>query len=117
MRMRIKSRTTPYVDERGCRRMLKGCQDKTATEALARKLESEAELRRRGIVDPCTDAYAAHDARTLVDHLADSHAFLSGKGSTPQHASLTRNRVARLIKLSSARTVSQLTPSRIQSAL
>ncbi len=37
-----------YNDEHGVRRMVKGCPDKSATEALARKLETEAELRRRG---------------------------------------------------------------------
>ena len=35
-----------YADENGVRRTVKGCPDKTATEAMARKLESEADLRR-----------------------------------------------------------------------
>ena len=34
-----------YTDEHGVRRQVKGCSDKTATEAMARKLESEAELK------------------------------------------------------------------------
>ena len=47
-----------FVDEHGVRRTVKGCPDKAVTEALARRLESEAELRRRGVIVPRTDAYA-----------------------------------------------------------
>src|SRR5262249_57682662 len=75
-----------YQDEHGRRRMVKGCPDKAATEQLARKLESEAELRRRGVIDPKADAYAAHEARPLADHLADWRASLLPKGHTAKHA-------------------------------
>ena len=51
-----------YADENGIRRTVKGCPDKAATEAMARKLESEAELRRRGVIDLKADAYRDHDA-------------------------------------------------------
>src|SRR2546423_14691334 len=81
-----------YADERGRRRMVKGCPDKAATEALARKLESEADLRRRGVIDLRADAYADHEARPLADHLTDFHAYLIGQGGAAKHAALTRNR-------------------------
>ena len=97
-----------YADERGKRRTIKGCPDKAATEAMARKLESEADLRRRGVIDPRTDAYATHEARLLADHLADWHAYLIGKGSTEKHANLSRNRVQRLIETGRARKISEL---------
>src|SRR5208337_5669726 len=51
-----------YTDHDGVRRTTKGCPDKTATEALARKLESDAELRRRGVIDPKADAYRFHQS-------------------------------------------------------
>ena len=41
-----------YADENGIRRTVKGCPDKAVTEALARRLESEAELRRRASSTP-----------------------------------------------------------------
>ncbi len=41
-----------YQDENGVRRTVKGCTDKAATQRVAAKLETEAELRRRGIIDP-----------------------------------------------------------------
>src|SRR3954468_13028015 len=81
-----------YADERGVRRSVKGCPDKAATEAMARKLESEAELRRRGVIDPKADAYSSHEAWPLADHLADWHSHLVAKGATRQHALLSRNR-------------------------
>lgn len=106
-----------YTDEHGKRINVKGCPDKSATETMARKIESEADLRRRGIIDPRSDAYATHEARPLAGHLADWHAFLIGKGSTETHANLSRNRVARLIELARAKRISDLTPSHVQAAL
>jgi integrase len=88
-----------YSDENGIRRMVKGCPDKAATKAMARKLESEAELRRRGVIDPKADAYRDYERRPLSEHLADWCAFLVGKGDTPAHADMSRRRVARLVAL------------------
>ena len=84
---------------------------------MARKLESEADLRRRGVIDPRMDAYASHETRALSEHLEDWHAFLVGKGSTRQHSLLSRNRASRIIELAQAARLSDLTPSRIQAAL
>jgi integrase len=53
----------------------------------------------------------------LADHLKEYHDYLIGKGATQAHADLTHARVARLIELGRARRVSDLTPSRIQTAL
>ena len=106
-----------YVDEHGKRRNLKGCPDKQATEAMARKLESEAELRRRGVIDPRADVQARHEARPLAGHLADWHAFMIGKGSTAKHADLSKNRATRVAELAKAGRLSDLTPSRVQAAL
>ena len=86
-----------YQDERGKRRMVKGCPDKAATEQLARKLESEAELRRRGVIDPKADAYAAHEARPLADHISEWRADLIHRGDTAKHADLSTDRVRRLV--------------------
>ena len=54
---------------------------------------------------------------SVTVQLTDWHAYLTGKGSTRQHANLTRNRVARLIELARARRVSDLAPSKVQAAL
>ena len=106
-----------YTDENGVRRKVKGCPDKTATEAMARKLESEAELRRRGVIDPKASPTRPRGPAVLADHLADFHAYLIGKGSTRQHANLSRNRVARLIDLAGAAGFPTWPRPEIQAAL
>ena len=99
------------------RRTKKGCPDKTATEALARKLESDAELRRRGIIDPKADAYRFHQSRPLAEHLADWKAFQLGKGVTQRHADEGYARVVKLVALAKAEHLSDLTLARLQAAL
>jgi integrase len=88
-----------YTDERGVRRTRKGCPDKSATEAMARKLESEAAHRRRGVIDPRADAYAAQEARPLSAHLTDWFRALQNRGNTPKHAELSRVRAARVVAI------------------
>src|SRR6476620_1341095 len=93
---RLSSWYVAHVDADGVRRMTKGCPDKAATEALARKLESEAELRRRGVIDARSDHLAAHEARHLADHLADWHADATARGMTRRHADQFRTPAARV---------------------
>src|SRR4051794_15540591 len=78
-----------YRDAEGRRRTVKGCPDKAATERMAAKLESDAALRREGLVDPKDDAYRRHAARPAADHLADWGADIRARGKTPKYASLT----------------------------
>ena len=106
-----------FVDANGVQRERKGCPDRRETEGMAAAAQAEAAKIRCGYIDPKAIAYGAHEARTLADHLADFHAYLAGKGSTAEHANLTRNRVARLIDLARTRRVSDLAPSRVQAAL
>lgn len=106
-----------YADENGVRRTTKGCSDKTATQALARKLESEAELRRRGVIDPRTDAYATHEAGPLADHLANFRKALEAKGGTRKHAMVTAHRAERVLNLAHARRISDLSLSKALDAL
>ncbi len=106
-----------YTDADGARRMIKGCPDKAATQQMAAKLESEAALRRRGVIDPKCDAYAAHEARALADHLADWQTYLLGKGNSPRHANEGHARVVKLTTLANATRLSDLTLARLQAAL
>src|SRR4051794_28698796 len=87
-----------YFDENGRRHRVKGCPDRSATEQIARKLESEVELRRRGVVDGRDDAYRAHEARSVSDHLDDFHAYLLAKGNTAKHADLHAARARQVIE-------------------
>ena len=86
-----------YIDGRDVRRVVKGCPDKAATESMARKLESEAELRRRGVIDAKDDAYAAHGARPLSEHIDTWRESLLHKDGTAKHADLSADRLRRLV--------------------
>jgi len=116
-----------YQIRPGKRRTVKGCKDKVATEALARKLETDAMLRREGVIDTKTDRYAEADRKPLVvrddednivgGHLAEFYASLLAKGNTAKHTQMTRERAARIIALSNATRISDLAPSGVQAAL
>jgi hypothetical protein len=73
-----------YRDASGVRRTVKGCPDKAATERLARKFQSEAELRRRGDIDPKSDVLAAHAGRPLSEHLDAWRDTMLNRGHTPK---------------------------------
>jgi integrase len=106
-----------FIDGDGRPVERKGCPDRRATEEMARAAESEAAKIRAGLTDPRELAHRQHEARPLSEHVRDWHAFLVGKGSTQQHADLSRNRVNRLIDLARAKRLPDLSPSRVQAAL
>src|SRR5438045_2532063 len=81
-----------YTDENGRRRVKRGCADKSATEAIARKLESDVALRKRGVLDPKAERHAAEDRRPLVAHLTDWQADLTARCNTAKHATMSRAR-------------------------
>jgi hypothetical protein len=106
-----------YSDENGVRRTIKGCPDKATTEGIARKLESEAELRRRGVIDPKNDRYAAHEAKPLTEHMDAWRTYLLGKGNSHRHADEGHARVVKLMTEAKANRLSDLTLTRLQTAL
>jgi len=116
-----------YFPRPRVRKTVKGCKDKAATEALARKLEADAMLRREGVIDVKADQYAKAEARPLVvkdaddkiidGHLADFYASLVARGTTSKHATLVRARAAKIIDLSKAERLSAIVPSAVQAAI
>ena len=106
-----------FVDADGRRVSRRGCADRRETERMASLAEMEVAKVRAGLADPRDFAIARHGARPLSEHLADWHADLAAKGSSAQHADLSRNRVARLIELAKAGRIADLSPSRVQGAL
>src|SRR3954453_21638007 len=75
-----------YFDENGVRHREKGCADKTVTEQIARKLESDVELRRRGVIDARSDRYSEAEKRPLAEPLDDWHRDMQARGKTARHA-------------------------------
>lgn len=106
-----------YFDENGVRRRVKGCLDRAATEQIARKLESDVELRRRGVIDARDDAYAEHEKRPVVDHLDEFRADLLARGNTEKHAAQHAMRAGRVLEMAEIKRLGELTPSRVQEVL
>jgi len=116
-----------YSVRPGERRTVRGCRDKAATEALARKLETDAFNRREGVIDVRADLYAKAEARPVVvkdgegnvigGHIEDFYEALLAKGGTEKNARLVRARAVKLIDLCKAERLSELTPSAVQAAV
>ncbi|HUS95373.1 MAG TPA: hypothetical protein VMX97_01395, partial [Hyphomicrobiaceae bacterium] len=116
-----------YYPSPHVRKVLTGCTDYKATEALARKLEADAMLRREGVIDARTDQYAKGEAKPLLvkdaagkivgGHLADFHAALLAKGVTIERAELVRTRAAKVLLLCKADRISKISPSAVQTAI
>ena len=116
-----------YFVRPGKRRTVKGSRDKASTEALARKLESDAMLRANGVIDPKADQYAKAEAKPLMveddegkvvgGHVGEFYDSLLAKGTTAKHAHMVRQRVAKVLTLSKAKHLSDISPSAIQEAI
>jgi site-specific recombinase XerC len=116
-----------YMVQPGVRRTVKGCRDRTATEAYARKLEADAFLRTHGVIDTAADRHAHAETTPLVvkdrnenvvgGHVADFYNNIVARATTETHATSRRSQVCRIIETCKAKQISQLTPSRVQSAL
>lgn len=61
--------TIQYVDHLGKRKTVQGFTDKGLTEQLAAKLESEARLRKTGLVDPQLDRLNGEKVRPITEQL------------------------------------------------
>ena len=86
-----------FVDENGKRRMRKGLTDKSLTQQLANKLETEARLRRDGLIDTEQETTNVRRKSPIEDQLAAFKRSLEFKKNTPKHVKLTLSRVRRVI--------------------
>jgi integrase len=91
--------------------------DKAASRAMLAKLESEGALVRSGLADPKAPKYRDHEQAGLSPHLLDFEQTLRNKGNTRKHASVTRNRAARVIELTGALRISDISLSAVQGAI
>jgi len=106
-----------YRDENGKQRTTKGCVDKSATEAMANKLESDVALRKRGLIDPKAEAYRDHETRPTGVHLAEWHKNMLDSGKTSQHANQFLERAQKLVAIIRGAAVADLERGRRPAAL
>src|SRR4051794_3445801 len=88
-----------YIDADGVQRERKGCPDRRETDGMAATVEAEVAKVRAGIIDPKALGFRRHEARPLVDHLADFRSALAAKGGTKKHPMVTANRARRVLEL------------------
>jgi anti-sigma factor RsiW len=80
-----------YYDHRQ-RRIVRSARttDHDAARRIAAKYESDAALRRDGVVDPRLDELGQQGKRSIEDHLADYEAKLQAAGRSADYVTRTR---------------------------
>ena len=78
-----------YRDGQRHRREVTGTADVATTRRIAAKLDSEAELRRRGIIDPTAERLAGSGRLPFEQHLSGFTAMMEGRGCTGNHVDRT----------------------------
>lgn len=106
-----------YTDHEGKRRTEVGFTDRGLTEQLAVKLETEAELRRRGLIDPSQEKLAKNRSTFIVEHVAAFEKSLGGKDNTAKHVKLTMSRIRRIIVSGGIETLIDLDLESVEEAL
>ena len=72
--------TAQYFDENGKRRKAPtGCHDKATAQQVADRLQADAALRKRGIINATQERFAAEARRPLGEHVDDFERFLNGE--------------------------------------
>ncbi len=107
-----------YFDHEGKRRrVVTRYADKDSAEQYAHELERDAENRRRGMVDPTLERFAAQRNRPISEHIEDFRGMLQAKNNTPGYIKETIQRVQAVVSGCGARHLSQLTASTVYQAI
>ncbi|RCS41245.1 hypothetical protein DTL42_22005 [Bremerella cremea] len=102
-----------YKDENGVWQCVPGFKDKSATYELAAKLERDAELARRGVVDP----FEKYRKTPLAEHLQEFKLQLQDKGNSEKHVNLIFDRVKAVADSCTFTFTSDISASKVQSYL
>ena len=102
-----------YQVRPGKRRTVKGSKDRAATEALARKLESDAMLRREGVIDPKAEKLAANGSMPLKAHIDAFETALHAKGNTEKHIKATLAYIRKAVKACGFETAADIDAGKV----
>ncbi len=106
-----------YVDENGQRKTVRGCSDRNATLALARKIETETMLRKTGVIDKKADRYSTQGQRLISEHLSDWKLEMLSRGVSEKQTSVVYARVRRVFDIAGFRQLSDISPFAMQKAI
>jgi integrase len=104
-----------YFDHLGKRKTAKGFSDKGLTEQLAAKLETEARLRKTGLVDAEREKFNETKLAPIADHLAAFEVSLASH--TSKHVRLVVGRLRRVFDGCQFKTLADLNAERAQACL
>ncbi len=107
--------TIQYEDHTGKRLTVKGFTDKGLTQELAAKLETEARLRRKGLVDPELEQIQATKAQPIADLEAAFKESISD--NTAKYVKLVTSRIRATFDAAGVTCLADLEPERIRSTL
>ncbi len=104
-----------YTDHLGNRITEVGFADKRETERLAAKLEHEAMLRKRGLIDPDQEELLEKKRSPLTEHLKAFEKSLVD--NTPKHVKLVMARVRRVVAGCNFETAAQIDAEKVETFL
>ncbi len=105
-----------YTDHLGVRKeKASKTTDKRTAQALANKLESDAMLRRVGVIDPQVESFVKKAASPLQHHIGVFKAKLHAEGRSEKHIRATVSCIDRVVAALSLKTVGQLTLEAVMS--
>lgn len=105
-----------YTDHLGVRKeKASKTTDKRTAQALANKLESDAMLRRVGVIDPQVESFVKKAASPLQHHINIFKAKLHAEGRSEKHIRATVSCIDRVVAAMSLKSVGQLTLEAVMS--
>lgn len=109
--------TVSWKDSSGRYRSKVAYEDRTQSQALASKLESESALVRDGLIKPEELTRREASRKLINEHIEDYRLDLLARERTLKHARGTASSIKSLLEDASIQRLTELTPDRIQSAL
>ena len=94
-----------------------GCTDKVATQQIANRLETDAMLRREGLIDAREDGLAQAGKLPLSRHLGDFEKSIVSRRGNVAYAAQTRQRAERMASLAAINTIAGLVPDAVDMAI
>ncbi len=103
-----------WVDHAGKRRTrCTKTTDKAAAERIAAKLQSDAALRREGVIDPTLDATSKESQRSIESHLADYELKMVAAHRTTKHVERMGGMIREFAKWSGVVRVADITSDKV----
>jgi len=90
--------------------------DRAAAERILAKAVASEALRREGVIDAAVDRHADNERILIARHVDQWLAAVAAKRVTPAQVKLLRSRVERIINFLGIERLSQLSPSKVQTA-